>query len=263
MLARLWCGLDWLRAYLLCYAPDDVPALPNWFQPLAGLFAQPFLTESQVATVLFEALLGFLAMITVQHARHHRACGGQAHPNRFTPKDLRQRDADLPALAAMTSVELCALLLEELRLLLRVMRAAQRAFWKQKKGWWGYHVAAALVLKRVLHVCAALRKRANRFYAEQCLREALRLLWVEQFGPRVSPPEEVQQWLCQRADVPAKEETIILRCLLREREQGQEPPAHLAWLVAAWERPSRPGHSGERSLPASFGVLSGATASHG
>ncbi len=88
-------------------------------------------------------------------------------------------------------------------------------------------------IKRVLHVCAALRKRANRYYAEQCLREALRLLWVEQFGPNVTPPEEMQQWLCQRADVPEKEEAYILRCLLREREQGHEPPAHLAGLVAA------------------------------
>jgi hypothetical protein len=89
------------------------------------------------------------------------------------------------------------------------------------------------VLKRVLHVCAALRKRANRFYAEQCLREALRLLWVEQFGPRVSPPEEVQQWLCQRADVPAKEETIILRCLLREQAEEHPIPEIFAALLEA------------------------------
>ena len=233
MLARLWCGLDWLRAYLLFYAPDDAPALPNWFQPLAGLCAQCFLTEGYVATVLFEALLGFLAMITSQQERRQRACGGLTHPNRFTPRDLRQEDADLPALAAMTSQQLCDLLLEELRLLLRVMRAAQRAFCKQRKGWWQYHVATAVVLKRVLHVCAALRKRANRYYAEQCLREALRLLWVDQFGRAVAPPEEMQQWLCQRADVPAKEEAYIVRCLLREQAEGHPIPEIFAGLLKA------------------------------
>ncbi|HEY7127401.1 MAG TPA: hypothetical protein VH540_25945 [Ktedonobacterales bacterium] len=231
LFARLWSGLDWLRAYLLFYAPDDAPALPGWFQPMAGLFSQPFLTEGYVVTVLCEALLGFLAMITSQRARRKRACGGYAHPNRFTPADLRQSDADLPALAAMTSQQLCDLLLVELRLLLRVMRAAQRAFWKQKKGWWHFHRAAALVFKRVLHVCAELRKRANRFYAEQCVREALRLLWEDQFGPNLPAPSEVHQWLRQRADVPEQAEPGMLRCLLQEQAQGHPTPDIFLYLL--------------------------------
>ncbi len=236
LFARLWSGYDWLRDYLLCYAPDDAPALPTPFYPLAGLFAQPFLSESDVVTVLCEALLGFLAMISQQRARRKAACGGWARPNRFTPADLLQSDADIPALAAMTSQQLCDLLFDELRLLLRVTRAAQRAFWKQKQDWWQYHRATALVFKRVLHICAALRKRANRYYAEQCLREALRLLWEDQFGPHVPAPGEIHRWLRQRANVPDKARARMLRCLLREREQGQKPPAHLAWLLAATSR---------------------------
>jgi hypothetical protein len=225
MLERLWCGLDWLRVYLLCYAPDNVPALPADFQPMAWLHCEQFLTEGFVVSVLCEALLGFLAMIVLQQTRCKRACGGWVHPNWFRVSDLAQRDADIPALRAMTSVELCALLFEELRLLLRVMRGAQRAFWKQKPWWWTYHVAAALVFKRVLHVCAALRKRANRYYAEQCLREALRLLWEDQFGPNVPAPSEVHKWLRQRNDVPPRDEAVLVRCLLREQAQGHPIPA--------------------------------------
>jgi hypothetical protein len=97
---------------------------------------------------------------------------------------------------------------EELRLLIRLLLAAQRACWGAPTGtdWQECHQAAAVVLVRVMQICARLRERGSRFLAEECLREQARALWEELFGPgtlilaptwveeRLKPLEALKPW---------------------------------------------------------------------
>lgn len=222
-----------LRVYLRLGAPHWVPR-PSDFHPFAGVDRSLFETESYVATVLCFALPGFLLITARQRARSKRFAGGRG--NRYHPRDLEQRPADVLALRRMSSEALCQLLREELRLLLRLLRATQQSYWQAPSGfdWEPRHRAAMQVLERILHICAALRHRANRWYAEVCLREALLDLWTECFGPQVSVGRW-WKWLLP-VEVPEKAERRIAKRLAWEQAKGQEIPEQFLDLLAAWER---------------------------
>jgi hypothetical protein len=90
------------------------------------------------------------------------------------------------------------------------------------------------VLERILHLCAALRRKANRWYAEACLRDALLDLWEEFFGPNVSVGEW-WKWLLP-IELPEKAEKRIAKRLLWEQTQGFSIPAQFLKMLATWEQ---------------------------
>ena len=132
---------------------------------------------------------------------------------------------------------LCELLHEELLLLLRLLRAAQRAYWREPTGdeWQDGQRAAMLVLVRIVQIGKRLRQHANRWYAEQCLRNELAWLWVDQFGADAEVPEEAEVWL-SRLDIPPHYERQILKRLGAEAKWGYELPRPFRRLYARWQR---------------------------
>ncbi|HEY7123931.1 MAG TPA: hypothetical protein VH540_08255 [Ktedonobacterales bacterium] len=233
-----------LRVYLRIGAPHWVPR-PSDHHPLAGIDRHLFEVESYVATVLSFGIPGFLLITARQRARGRRFAGGRG--KRYLPRDLDQHPADVQALRRMSSDALCLLLRDELRLLLRLLRATQQSYWSDPAGfeWEKRHRAAMQVLERILHICAALRRRVNRWYAEVCLRDALLDLWTECFGPKVSVGQW-WKWLLP-IEVPEKAERRIAKRLAWEQAQGQTIPEQFLDLLAAWER-------GELQQPVAVGV---------
>jgi hypothetical protein len=228
---------EFLATYLLLHAPPNAPWLPRDFRPLARVSARILLQASYVATLLRVALPCFLTTAARQRKRRKAACGGKAHPNLFRMKDLQQEPVAQAVLEAESSAELCLRLGAELRLLFRLIRASQNAFWRRLKRWPDYHRAVVIVARRLMQINAELSRRGTRFFAEQCMREQLRLLWVELFGPNVPPTSGVWRCLCQREDVPPTIQGQMLWVLLQERAQGAAVPAPFQeTLIAAWER---------------------------
>jgi hypothetical protein len=241
--ATLRALLSFLTSYLLLGAPEGI-ALPADFRALAGLPASPFVTEGYVSTLLCWALLGLLVISARRRAARKQAAGGWDAPNRFSARDLCHAPLEIAALRATGSLALCQLLGQELRRLVRLMRVAQWAFWRSARDlpalpgqpdWRDAHRAAVLALYNIAHISARLRERGSRWYAEQCVRWQLFLLWEELFGPRL-PIGSMCQWFFQLADVPDWAERRVVRWLLGERARGFAIPAPFAHLIAAWER---------------------------
>ena len=265
--------VPFIRRYLFIGAPFRPFALDDQFRPLHGIADADVLErESYVATILCAVLPYFLKMASLMRRRHRPAAGGWAHPNLFSPHDLPQAPftrADLLTLKRTSSAALCRLLQAELRLLLRLLRAAQRDYWYryQTDEWQRCHQAAMQVLVRIIHICARLRKRGTASFAEQCLRQELFTLWRDQFGPAASLPDAAYVWMEPTGSAPAIERRILIR-LLWERAQWQAdiPPAY-TWLVARWEQGreypdvylpgTRPRPSAVSSLSSSGGRKSG------
>ncbi|HEY7127367.1 MAG TPA: hypothetical protein VH540_25770 [Ktedonobacterales bacterium] len=209
-----------LRLFLRYYVTLGGPAwlLPlRWGIALLRFYFGHFLAESYVSTVLCYVLPGILLVTHDRLRQRKRACGGRRRKgstekrwriNRFAARDLKQAPADIRKLSLLSSHDLCLLLKEELRLLIRLLIAAQRACWiaPESQDWQECHLAAATVLVRVMQICARLRERGSRFLAEECLREQARALWEELFGPRtldlaptwvaerLEPLEDVKPW---------------------------------------------------------------------
>jgi hypothetical protein len=225
-----------LGIYFHLGAPHWIPE-PQDHHPLAGVDRSIIETESYTATVLSCATPGFLLTAARQRARHKPLAGGHNHPNRFKPKrDLEQKPADVNALRQMSSEQLCVKLREELRAYFRILLASQQAYWKEPAGftWEKRHRAAALVLERLAHICAALRRKANRWYAEVCLRDALLELWEEFFGPNV-PVGEWWKWLLP-IEVPEKAEKRIAKRLAWEQSMRHGLPPQFLVMMAEWAR---------------------------
>jgi hypothetical protein len=236
-------GLLALKVFLLNFllwgAPVGTPKpYRSWVFPRALSFL--FVSEGYVATVLCNVLPGILAKIVVQRLRGKAACGGWKHPNRFTKADLVQTPADLAVLMQMSSAALCELLFVELRALIRLIRETQREYWKQEQRWWlreawqkawrARHGALLEVLRRIVHICARLRERANGKYAEQCLRWQVRLVWEDLFGPNVPQTSAVWRWM-EPVKLTARQERYIVWRLRWEQAQGHPIPEIFADLL--------------------------------
>ena len=229
---------SFLLSFLLWGAPEGTPKpWRSWVFPRALSYL--FVSEGYVATVLCNVLPGLLAKMVVQRLRGKAACGGWKHPNRFTKADLVQPEVDLQVLMQMSSLALCERLFWELRALIRLIRETQREYWKQERRWWlreawqegwrARHNALLQVLRRIVHICARLRERANPKFAEQCLRWQLCLVWEDLFGPNVPQNSEVWRWM-QPIQLEAKHERYILWRLQGEQAQGQAIPPIFAYL---------------------------------
>jgi hypothetical protein len=247
---RLQALKDFLRYYLLLDAPAGTPA-PLAFEPLVDMDLGILAQEGYVATVLSHALPAFLKMAERQRRRRKQSAGGWKRPNRYHSDDLEQPPANLGALRQQTSHALCLLLGDEMRRLLRLLRAAQLTYrrgakcgWQGrewKRAWHAQQRAAAEVLRRIAHISARLRERAGRWFAEQCVRWNLRRLWTELFGRNVPPTSEVWLWIFQ-IKLPPKVRVHIIRHLEVERINGRPIPPPFTRLmtpVMTWRR-SRP-----------------------
>ena len=236
--------LTFLRGYLFLGAPAGTEPLPKRFPLLARFSAGPFLSEGYVSTLLCRVLPGFVAKCSELRRRRKAAGGGWWHPNLFSPKDVPQAPADLEELRRESSALLCERLFEELRLLIRLIRATQRWYWKPVqewperaawlREWYDRHFAVVQVLLRIVHICARLRQRGTPWYAAECLRWQLRLLWGDLFGPNVPQTSAVCKWM-QPQPLPEEIEQIIAIRLLWERERGLALPSLFEALVAEWE----------------------------
>lgn len=184
-----------LKAILSVYLPLGGPFWlrpPRDFRPLAHLvlFQHYFLSEGYASTDLCFLILGFLVMMVKRAAVGKPIAGGWANPNRFSKADLEQRPADRDALSRQTSYQLFDLLRHELRLLLRLLRAASLAYQRNQEGeeWEACHRAATMVLLRIAQISACLRKRGSRFFAQDCLRWQAKVVWAELFGEHLPVP---------------------------------------------------------------------------
>jgi hypothetical protein len=192
-----------------------------------------------------------LLKMVEQSARHKRACGGWYYANRFKAADLQQEPANDKALRRMGSDALCHLLKRELRLFLRLLRAAQLACWRALEGtegreppaidWRDIHDAACVVLLRLAQISAALTAKGQHLLAETCLRWEARAVWCELFG-QAPQTEEEQEWLGPPQNTRPCDEERVMYHLLRERKLGRPVAPPVQALYRAWYR--QPGREG-------------------
>ncbi len=213
---------------------------PENFRPLLHLFFYQhyFIQEGYVSTLLCVLIPLFLEMMDRQHACKKAVYGGWQHPNRFTPADLNQEPADREALKRLGTDALFRLLKEELRLLFRLLRAAQEAYRKEftyENGWQPIHKAAMIVLLRVAQISAALRGKGSRFLAEECVRYQARVVWNEQFS-RARPPKAHRHWLEPIKDMPPNGKKSITIHLWKEQAAGRPIPAPFVQRFPKWAK---------------------------
>jgi hypothetical protein len=226
-----------LRTYSILGGPAWLRA-PRYYFTLASFYFGLFLSESYVSTLLCKVLPGLLGAALRQRERGKRAAGGWEHPNLFTPADLKQEPYDIDVLRRLSTCALCELLGQELRLLLRLLRAAMRAYQNPKMQmlWEDRHRAVTLVLVRVLQISARLRERGKHFLAEECVRWELMRLWYDQFGPNLPPPGWLHRQMRPQDDIKPWGQRCMLEHLLDEHAKGRPIPPALADFFAAWQR---------------------------
>jgi hypothetical protein len=232
-----------LQYILYRYLPLGGPAwlrVPEDFKPLKHLFyaLNYFVQEGYVSTLMCVLIPLFLEMMDRQYARKKAVYGGWLHPNRFTPADLEQQPADREALRRLGTDALFQLLKEELRLLFRLLRAAQEAYRKEftyEDGWLPIHKAATVVLLRIAQISAALRHKGGRFLAEECVRYQAQVVWNEQFS-RARAPRAHRHWLQPIKDMPPKGKKSITIHLWKEQAAGRPIPAPFVKRFPIWAR---------------------------
>ncbi len=231
-----------LKYVLFGYLPLGGPAslgVPLDFVPLAHLarYASYFLSEGYVSTLMCFLIPLFLLMIDRQLARKQRAYGGRLFANYFTVADLKQEPADRLALRLLGSDALFQMLYKELRLLFRLLRAAQVAYRQgvtTEVGWQPIHRAAMIVLLRVAQISAALRHKAtSHALAEECVRWQARVVWNELFG-HAPAPEGEREWLEPLTTLKRHEQRRIAHHLLHEQAAGRPIPAPFVERFPAW-----------------------------
>ncbi len=232
-----------LKYVLFGYLPLGGPAwlgAPLNFIPLAHLvrYASYFITEGYVSTLMCFLIPMFLLMIDRQLQRKQRAYGGRLFANYFTAADLKQEPADRLALRLLGSDALFQMLYKELRLLFRLLRAAQVAYRQgitTEVGWQPIHRAAMTVLLRVAQISAALRRKATcHALAEECVRWQARLVWNELFG-HAPAPEGEREWLEPLSFKPHEQKRIAYH-LRYEQAAGRTIPAPFVGRFEAWAR---------------------------
>jgi hypothetical protein len=227
-----------LHRYLLLGGPAWL-RLPSDFHPLASVafHIYYFLVESYCSTLLCFLIPMYLLMTDRQLKRKQRVYGGRVfgHLYRFTEADLEQRPADRDALKRLGTDTLFHLIGDELRLLIRLLRAAQQIFRRAplSEEWLPAHQAAMVVLLRLVQISAELRQRGSRFLAEECLRHQARVVWNELFA-RIPPPEPARKWLQPMREIKLWGKYRMTRHLLREQEAGRPIPAPVAERFQVW-----------------------------
>jgi hypothetical protein len=223
-----------LGFYLRLGGPVWLPDLED-FHPLAAvsLFIEYFLSESYVSTVLCCLIPAFLLMIDRQLKRKQRVYGGKYYRNSFSEADLDQQPVKRDALRLMTSDALFRLLKDELRLLVRLLRAAQEAYRLYDSAWEERHKAASIVLLRLSMICAQLRKRGSRFFAEECLRYQAQAVWNELYA-RAKAPEPVAKWLRPMEAIKPWGKYHMARHLVQEQAAGHPIPAPFVERLPVW-----------------------------
>ncbi len=231
-----------LKYVLFGYLPLGGPAslgVPLGFVPLAHLvrYASYFISEGYVSTLMCFLIPLFLLMVDRQLARKKRAYGGRLFANHFTVADLKQEPADRLALRLMGSDALFQMLYKELRLLFRLLRAAQVAYRQgitTEVGWQPIHRAAMIVLLRVAQISAALRHKATcHALAEECVRYQARIVWNELFGG-ASAPEGEREWLAPLTHLKRHEQKRIAHHLRHEQAAGRPIPAPFVGRFEQW-----------------------------
>jgi hypothetical protein len=225
-----------LLRYLLLGGPSWL-RLPDDFRPLSrvSFYVYFFMTESYVSTLLCFLILMFLLMTDRQIKRKKRAYGGKLFANDVSEADLHQQPADRDALHRLGSDTLFHLLGEELRLLVRLLRAAQLMFRRDPLGeaWQPAHHAAMTVLLRLAQISAEMRQRGSRFFPEECLRWQARKVWDELFAG-ASAPDPVAKWLKPMKEIRPWGKFRLTRHLLREQEAGRPIPAPFVGRLPEW-----------------------------
>jgi hypothetical protein len=230
-----------LRLYLVLGGPAHL-RLPVGFLPLKYVWfaIEYFTSEGYVSTLLCYLLPGFLGMMDRQQARKKASAGGWEHPNRCTKADLEQEPAKRDALERLTTDALFHRFGEELRLLIRLLRAAQLAYRRQDDLWETCHQAASIVLLRVAQISAELRKRGSRFLAEECLRAQARAVWDELFAGAPPPAGPLPKRLCPMTMKPWGPYAITLH-LLEEQQKNHPIPAPFVERFPRWAAQLRAG----------------------
>lgn len=230
-----------LKYVLLGYLPLGGPpslGVPLDFAPLEHLarYASYFLSEGYVSTLMCHLIPLFLLTTDRQLQRKQRAYGGKLFANPFSIADLKQQPANRLALRLMGSDALFQMLYDELRLLFRLLRAAQMAYRQPSEtgvGWQPIHRAAMIVLLRVAQISAALRRKANTHaLPEACVRWQAQRVWNELFGG-ASAPESERKWL-KPLPFKKRERTRIAHHLLHEQAAGRPIPAPFVDLFPKW-----------------------------
>jgi hypothetical protein len=227
-----------LHRYLLFGGPAWL-RLPSDFHPLANVafHIYYFLVESYCSTLLCFLVPMYLLMTDQQIKRKQRVYGGRVfgHLYHFTEADLEQRPADRDVLKRLGTDTLFDLIGDELRLLVRLLRAAQQIFRRAplSEEWKPAHQAAMVVLLRLAQISAELRHRGSRFLAEECLRWQARKVWNELFA-RIPPPKPARKWLAPMAEIKLWGRHRITVHLLREQAAGRPIPAPFVERFAGW-----------------------------
>ena len=206
---------------------------PTAFPPIKWPLNRPLQGGGHVSTLLLRMLIAILFISARQRRWHKQAAGGRENPNLFTESDLEQTLYVRETLEAEASITLCEWLGNEVRVLARVLRAAQRAYWRGDDDWKKRYLAAVILILRVLQLCRELRRRAGRWFAQECLREQLRLLWGYLFGPTL-PMHPIVETLLTPAPVSAFHRERTLAHLQQEQADGRAVPPPFAPLLAAW-----------------------------
>jgi hypothetical protein len=128
------------------------------------------------------------------------------------------------------------MLYEELRLLFRLLQAAQVAYrqnWAEPESWQPIHRAAMIVLLRVAQISAALRRKASTSaLPEACVRWQARRVWNELFGG-ASAPEGEREWL-EPLTFKRHQRRRIAHHLLHEQAVGRPIPAPFVEQFPLW-----------------------------
>jgi hypothetical protein len=226
-----------LIGYLVLGAPAWL-GVPLDLIPLPKLasYRLYFISEGYVSTRMCYLIPLFLQMMDRQVARKKRAFGGKEFANAFTPADLKQEPAKLKALRRLGSDSLFQLLYHDLRVLLRLLRAAQIAYRQGvtgEVGWQAIHAAAAVVLLRIAQISAALRRKATTHaLPEECLVAQARRVWSELFHDAPAPADE-REWL-EPLELDRDAQARITQHLLRERKIGRPIAAPFVERFPQW-----------------------------
>jgi hypothetical protein len=243
---QFYSASEFLNTFLTLGAPDptlELPATqPSFSHSLLGI---PDLAD----TILARSFTGFVLTMQERCQQHRPLAGGWARPNHFRVADLRRpaRVVEWPALEHRSLAEVCAQMGEELRLALRLARAAQLAYWRKDSPAEQQRQAArggsprweeclhALIgsMDTALRLYWHLSRRGGWWFAASCLRWQLRVIWAEMFGPKVSP-EVVSKWISPLL-ITESQECQSVALLLRERHATGALPEPWEAVAERWE----------------------------
>ncbi|HEY7127413.1 MAG TPA: hypothetical protein VH540_26005 [Ktedonobacterales bacterium] len=239
--ADFWSDPDALVTLLRTYLGlgSDAPVfLEDALTLLGDLDTRSLTVEHAGAVLLGRTFLLVLPLIDKRHRQRKRAFGGKDKPLEFDPAELEQTLPELYQLPLRLDA-LCKWLLDDLWTLLRLMRAAQSLYRRQRQAWMHLHRLIGVVLARILLIWERVRRRFSPWIAYGCLRWALRELWGTLFGRPVHLTAGAGTFLDQEALSIGQEWELWVR-LKRENDEGGGVPAPFTPLVERWRAGDTP-----------------------